>query len=630
MQEPCEIPFATVHINRFSGTKRQKVASARSFLYVPLLQTLKELLKNDELRAEVEKNHQRHDLFLNDFCDGTFVKEHPLFSFCGNALQIIAYFDELEVTNPIGSYVNTHKLGCLFFTLGNIRPAYRSTFKAIFLVAVARTKDIDEYGIDTFLKPFVEDLKELYLNGLTVFEGQPGEKRYFGALTAFLADTAAAHKVGGFKGSVSFAKRICRSCMATKQTAQSFNNESFFELRTPDLHEVQCQSLCGSKQHQVENSVEFGINRLSVLEEVPGFSVSVNLPHDIMHDVFEGVFHYELKLFLIYCQSKGFFTINFLNTRIRGYDFGTDDRPSPFDPASLESPDKKFRQSASQTISLARHLPLLIADKVPENDDNWHSVLVLLKICQICLSPVHAKDTIPYLRVLIEEKLYLLKKLYPTSTIKPKMHYMVHYPSQIERYGPLIHSWTMRHEAKLSFVKRSSRRGNFKNIVSTVVKHHQRWLSYHLHCEGHLLREEPELSTVCEEIDRFTSEHIVHALKCVKPDITNHSPILRHKWLKLRSKVFKHGTFVLLKYDNFSPTFGKVIDILKVNHYIFFQVEVYVSSGFCGHYNSFVVTLSDICKFVDVHSLDDYHILLARRCYNLADNKLYITMPYMF
>ena len=85
-------------------------------LYVPLLQTLEQLLKNAELRAEVETNHQRHDSFLNDFCDGFFVKAHPLFSVCGNALQIMAYFDELEVTNPIGSYVNTHKLGCLFYS----------------------------------------------------------------------------------------------------------------------------------------------------------------------------------------------------------------------------------------------------------------------------------------------------------------------------------------------------------------------------------------------------------------------------------------------------------------------------------------------------------------------------------
>ena len=83
--------------------------------------------------------------------------------------------------------------------------------------------------------------------------------------------------------------------------------------------------------------------------------------------------------------------MGFLNSHIRGYDFGSDDRPSLFDPSSLDVADKKFRQSAAQSISLARHLPLLVADKVPEKDEYWHSLLVLLKICQICLSPTYVK-----------------------------------------------------------------------------------------------------------------------------------------------------------------------------------------------------------------------------------------------
>ena len=32
---------------------------------------------------------------------------------------------------------------------------------------------------------------------------------------AFLADNLAAHEIGGFKESFSFARRFCRSCMAT-------------------------------------------------------------------------------------------------------------------------------------------------------------------------------------------------------------------------------------------------------------------------------------------------------------------------------------------------------------------------------------------------------------------------------
>ena len=54
---------------------------------------------------------------------------HPLFQTDENALQIIGYY-EVEVVNPIGSYVSTHKLGCLYFTIANIRPQYRSSFKS--------------------------------------------------------------------------------------------------------------------------------------------------------------------------------------------------------------------------------------------------------------------------------------------------------------------------------------------------------------------------------------------------------------------------------------------------------------------------------------------------------------------
>lgn len=43
-------------------------------------------------------------MLLIDYCDGGSYKNHPLFSDDDTALQIVAYFDELEVKNLIGSY----------------------------------------------------------------------------------------------------------------------------------------------------------------------------------------------------------------------------------------------------------------------------------------------------------------------------------------------------------------------------------------------------------------------------------------------------------------------------------------------------------------------------------------------
>ena len=51
--------------------------------------------------------------------------------------------------NPIGSYVKKQTwVGCLSFSLGNIRPLYRSSLKAHYSVSVAKNEYIVRYGID--------------------------------------------------------------------------------------------------------------------------------------------------------------------------------------------------------------------------------------------------------------------------------------------------------------------------------------------------------------------------------------------------------------------------------------------------------------------------------------------------
>ena len=68
---------------------------------------------NPNVLREVENGHVREDGVLGDFCDGNFVRSHPIFLDSDNApfLEIIAYYDEIEVANPLGSKASNHKLG---------------------------------------------------------------------------------------------------------------------------------------------------------------------------------------------------------------------------------------------------------------------------------------------------------------------------------------------------------------------------------------------------------------------------------------------------------------------------------------------------------------------------------------
>ena len=50
---------------------------------------------------------------MKDFCDGRQFHSHHLFSVCTNALQLLFYYDDVEVCNPLGSSRTKHKVGKL-------------------------------------------------------------------------------------------------------------------------------------------------------------------------------------------------------------------------------------------------------------------------------------------------------------------------------------------------------------------------------------------------------------------------------------------------------------------------------------------------------------------------------------
>ena len=142
--------------------------------------------------------------------------------------------------------------------------------------------------MNTFLKPFVEELKQLYCNGTAVtFDDE--NRILHGGLVAFLADTLAAHQVGGYKCSMSYALRVCRSCMITSEQLQGCFSELTCVMRNSDSYFEQCSLINGPLCEQY--STMYGI---TILEEVPGFSVIKRLPHDMMHDLYEGIVPYEI------------------------------------------------------------------------------------------------------------------------------------------------------------------------------------------------------------------------------------------------------------------------------------------------------------------------------------------------
>lgn len=69
------------------------------------------LLSNPDVRNEIQKPHSRDDGIMMDFCDAYYFKNHKIFNSYRNALQLILYYDDIEVANPLGAKAGIHKLG---------------------------------------------------------------------------------------------------------------------------------------------------------------------------------------------------------------------------------------------------------------------------------------------------------------------------------------------------------------------------------------------------------------------------------------------------------------------------------------------------------------------------------------
>ena len=196
--------------------------------YVPILSTLQHVLeREDVLQYVLPERRARARENLEDFSDGAVLQNHPLFSSNLSALQIIGYYNELEICNPLGSAAKMHKLGIFLFTIANLPPKYRSSLKCIYLFAVAKASDVKKYTPDSIVAPFVADIKTLSSDGMTV-SLRDKTLNFKGALLTFLADNLASHTIGGFKESFSKTFRFCRTCLATHdQAKQNFLSEAF-------------------------------------------------------------------------------------------------------------------------------------------------------------------------------------------------------------------------------------------------------------------------------------------------------------------------------------------------------------------------------------------------------------------
>lgn len=93
-----------------------------------------------------------------------------------------------------------------------------------------------------------------------------------------------------------------------------------------------------------------------------------------------------------------------------------------------------YHAVASQMWQLFQVLPLILCNYPVEDDDHYECFLKLQEICSIIFAPMISSEQTAYLPTLISDYLQAFKQLYPTTSLTPKFHYLIHIPRMIQRY----------------------------------------------------------------------------------------------------------------------------------------------------------------------------------------------------
>ena len=206
--------------------------------------------------------------------------------------------------------------------------------------------------------------------------------------------------------------------------------ESHSEALTKLNEEPNLKSYQGVKFDSIFNNLQF-------------YHTSKGLPPCLAHDLFEGVVAFDLALFLkdLMKRSDPWFTPKDLNAEIMSFCYSVEDRRDK--PVPLKPKFEKIGGSASEIWSFLRLLPLLIESKIKDaHDDVWKLILLLREIVLLMCAPVVKDSNLSYLESQILDYLDLRAELFGSVPLRPKHHYMMHYPELTAEFGPLIKVWT--------------------------------------------------------------------------------------------------------------------------------------------------------------------------------------------
>ena len=526
---------------------------------------------------------------------------------------LFIYTDDFEPNNQLGAH--SGKLGAVYAILACLPPECQSSLKNIMLVQLFHAKDRVKYGNRATFRPLIDELNSLEKDGIVIQTRSKGEVRVHFVLTLVLGDNLGLHGLLGFTEGFrnAFACRFCKTPAIIKKT-QCLEDASL--LRSPETYE---------NDLKLNNVKLTGVKSECVLNSITSFHVSDNYAVDVMHDILEGVCHYDIILLLkYYIYEVKYFSLEILNERLVSFNYKTTERNLPQHIKEDHLNNTKLKMTAQEMLMFIKLFGLLIGDFVPEEDEHWNLYILLREIINITMARVLSKNISESLRVFVEEHNALYVKL-PKRNLTPKMHHLLHYPRIFNMCGPFILFSCTRLESKHQEVKRSCNTTNRINLPKTAAKRHQLCVSNRFKNRECIMPQFSVRGSIhrklkdCENYNKFRN--------CLPVGMDMNNTYEFVKSIDFKGTEYKLESVIVLAIDsNFLPIFGIIREILIIDNATLFVGTLLSTSGFHNHFYAYEVCESDKYFSTNVNFLYDPMVL---NVYTISNGNSYIVTKHV-
>lgn len=239
-----------------------------------------------------------------------------------------------------------------------------------------------------------------------------------------------------------------------------------------------------------------------------------------------------------------------------------------------------------------RHLPLLFGDKVPVNDPKWETLLQLRDVLFYVCAPALDRGHILSMSDVIEDFIRSYTQTFPNETVKPKLHYMLHYPYLTSLFGPLIHLNSLRFEGKHNYFKELVfRTKNKKNLCKSLAGRHQYYQCTFNASENFLSLDQLD-STGGSTIPICLFNNDIQQLFV---GIHQGQEVFTCKSLTVSGITYWKGTCVVRGLEGFLLQFCKIFQCVIVSGIPYLLCQKLRTVDFDRHFHAFVV--SDTARF---------------------------------